>query len=919
MTRAPLLVIGVGNPSRGDDALGPAFVERAQRALAAELAEGRVELVTDFQLQIEHALDLEGREEVVFVDASVSAAAPFTFAEAAPATPHGVTHAMTPGELLGTFRRAVGAPPPAFVLAIRGERFELGDGLSPAAAAHLDAALGFFVARARGGRASDAATIAERFVITGVVQGVGFRPFVARRARALGVSGRVRNDPRGLVVDALGPESAVRALLHAIAHAPPAGAVIRAIYTEAAAPGPFPAGFEIAPSNPVGPAGLAIPPDRATCDACDADSLDPSSRYRGYAFTSCTACGPRLSIATSAPFDREATTMAAFPPCDACRTEASDDGARRFHAQTIACPSCGPRLWLETAAGAPIEADDPALEAGARIARGEIVGVLGLGALHLACDATSAHAVGELRRRKRREAQPFAVMARDLAEAERLAELDDAGRAALTSEARPIVLAPRRSSDLALEVTAGSRRVGVMLPYTPLHAALARAAGRPVVLTSGNPRGGPAVVDRAEALASLGGVVDAFLFHDRPIARRVEDSVVAQTPWGARALRRSRGLCPTPIRLPRCAPAPILAVGGHQKSAVCLVVDDLAYLGPHMGDLDLVSSERAFARDVAGLERLFGVRPAVLAHDLHPDYATTRYALARDAERRVGVQHQLAHALAVIAEHGVTDPAVCVVYDGTGWGPDGTAWGGEVFVVDRGRSVHAATFHPLPLPGGERAIREVWRLGLGALLEALGPERALEVAETLPALAGRPTADLARAVTADVGSPRARGVGRWFDAVACLALGIGRADYDGHAAIALEEAALPGDHGAYPFGVPPALDLGGPPSVVDPRPAVRAALADVALGAPPGVVAARFHDGLAAATASVVASALTGAGLRDVVLGGGVFCNQRLEAALRGRLPGARVWSAEAVPSGDGGLALGQALAATLALSGEGA
>lgn len=918
MTRAPLLVIAVGNPSRGDDALGPAFVDRARGALAGEIARGEVELLTDFQLQIEHALDVEGRDEVVFVDASVSAAAPYTFAPAAPAAPRGVTHAMAPAEVLGTCRAAVGAPPRAFVLAIRGERFELGEGLSPAAAGHLDAALDFFVARARGGAEVREADVAKRLVVSGVVQGVGFRPFVARRARSLGLRGRVRNDARGLVVDAAGRASAVRALLDAIARDPPPGASVRAIEVEDLAPGPIPSGFTVAPTEDDGPRTLAIPPDRATCAGCAADVADAASRYRDYPFTTCTTCGPRLAIAVTAPFDREATTMAAFPPCDACRAEAEDPEARRFHAQTIACAACGPRAWLESSAGEPLASDDPVAEAGARVARGEIVGVLGVGALHLACDATSAAAVAELRRRKRREAQPLAVMARDLAEAEGLADLDPVGRAALTSDARPIVLAPRRPSAIAEGVTAGGSRVGVMLPYSPLHAALARAAGRPIVLTSGNPRGGPAVIERAEALAALGGVVDAFLFHDRPIARRVEDSVVAQTPFGARVVRRARGLCPTPIRLPCRAPAPILAVGGHQKSAVCLVVDDLAYLGPHMGDLDLVAAERAFSRDVAGFERLVGARPAVLAHDLHPDYATTRYALARDAERRIGVQHHLAHALAVVAERRIADPCVCVVYDGTGWGTDGTAWGGEVFVVDGGRSVHVATFHPLPLPGGERAIRDVWRVGLGALLEALGPERAVEVAATFPALSGRPVEELARAAAAGVGCPRARGVGRWFDAVACLTLGLARADYDGHAAIALEEIASPGDHGAYAFDVPAAIDPGGEPAVIDPRPAVRAAIADVARGEAPGVVSARFHDGLAAATASVVAGALAAAGLRDVALGGGAFANQRLEGALRARMPGARIWTAESVPAGDGGLALGQALAATLALRGEG-
>lgn len=940
MTPAPLLVVGIGNPSRGDDALGPAFVERAAEQLAAEVAAGEVELMTDFQLQIEHALDLVGRARVVFVDASVGAAPPFEYARVeAEGEPGALSHAMSPAAVLATHRRVVGeAAPEAWVLAIRGERFELGEALSEAARAHLDAAVAWFARRTSGARQSGAEE-ARRIEVEGTVQGVGLRPWVARRARALGLRGTVRNTSAGATIEAAGTTEALDALTRALQSELPAAARVRAMRVTAIDATGLHAGFSIATSDAVGASRLGLPPDLAACDACLAEVDDARDRHHGYAFTSCTECGPRLSIAERLPYDRARTTMAAFAPCAACASEYDDEADRRYHAQTIACPACGPRVWLADAAGNELRADghaDAIAEAAARLRGGEILAVQGMGGFHLVCDATRPDVVAELRRRKRREHRPFAVLVRDVAMAERLAELDAPARATLVSPARPIVLAParhevteqrggERGSELAPSVLGPSRRVGVMLPSTPLHHRLAALSDRPLVMTSGNVSGAPVEIDHAGAVRSLGPIVDAFLLHDRPIARRVEDSVVALGHEGPRVVRRARGLAPEPIRLPARAPAPILAVGGHLKNTACIVVEDCAYLTPHLGDIDTVEGEAAWLAEVASLERLLGVVPDVVAHDLHPGYATTRLSAARAPRRLVGVQHHHAHVLAAVAELGLDEPVVGVAYDGTGWGPDGTAWGGEILLVEGARWWRLATVRPLPLPGGERAIRAVWRQALAALHDALGPEEARAVAARLPALAAVPPdaqAIVARMLATGVEVVPARGIGRWFDAIGALALGILEAGFEGHVAVALEEAcsasALETAH-PYPLERPSGVTPVAPdevPVALDLRPTVRAAVDELLSGGAAATVAARFHRALIDATAEVVEEALVATGARWVVPTGGAFQNAHLARGL-GRRLGDRVRAPRAVPTSDGGLALGQAWAAVLALRGE--
>jgi hydrogenase maturation protein HypF len=924
MVRAPLLVLGIGNPSRGDDAIGPSFIERASVAFAAEIARGEIELVTDFQLQIEHALDVEGRQRVVFVDASVRAAPPFELSRLSAQRDASVsTHAMSPAAVLETFRAVVGEPPEAWVLAIRGERFELGEPLSAQARAHLDAALDAFVAqtRSRAG-APPPSGCGRRLHVEGTVQGVGFRPWVHRAAVGLGLTGTVSNTPKGVTIETFGPESALDALVGLLQTSAPAAARVRSV-TSSAIAWRAEREFAIGPSVVEGAIATVVPPDRACCAACLRELSDAADRHHAYAFTSCTECGPRFAIARALPFDRATTTMAPFVPCPACAAEYEDPRDRRFHAQTVACAVCGPRVWLADADLKARPAADAILVAAELIHAGEILGVQGLGAFHLVCDATNAVAVAELRRRKRRDAQPFAVMVADVPDASALADFDEASLAALTSAARPIVLAPSRPSSISPEVNGPSRRTGVMLPYTPLHHLLLAHVRRPLVVTSGNPSGGPAVIDHLEARSRLGSLVDAFVLHDRPIARRVEDSVIGASNSGTRVLRRARGFAPAPIRLPVSAPEPVLAVGGHMKNTACLVVGDQAYLTPHLGDLGFVESEAAWREDVEAFERLWGVRAEVIAHDLHPEYASTHYALARQARRRIGVQHHLAHVYSAIAELHLDEPVIGVVYDGSGWGPDGTSWGGEIMIVDGARWTRVSSVGALSLPGGEHAIREVWRVALGVLCAAFGREEALSIAARLPVFEGLSSASLATVATmteTGVSTVKARGMGRWFDAVGAIALDLPRASFEAHVAIAVEDAAEPTDASPYPFGAPSQLALDaelGPEHEIDLLPTVRALVADRLAGVTPGRMAARFHATIVEATSTVVARLISQTGLRRIVLSGGCLQNRILEAGLVARLGAHRVSMAREVPVNDGGISLGQAFGAVLSLTTE--
>ncbi len=750
----------------------------------------------------------------------------------------------------------------------------------------------------------------RRITVTGTVQGVGFRPFVYRLAHELALAGRVRNDASGVTIEAFGPAAALDVLERRLRDDRPPAAVIDALRSEPIAAERV-EGFEIVESGPAAERRTAIPPDLATCADCEREVRDPRDRRHGYPFTNCTSCGPRFTIAHGAPYDRPATTMARFVMCAACAREYADPLDRRFHAQPNACPVCGPRVSVVASDGAPVEAADPIAHVGRALARGAIAAVKGIGGYHLACDATSSAAVATLRERKRREEKPLAVMVRDLDAARALAEIGEAEAALLASVERPIVLCRRRpEANLAPEIAPDSPLVGLLLPYAPLHHLLLDAAGRPLVMTSGNLSDEPIAFEDEDAIRRLGAIADLFLVHDRPIASRCDDSVARTIAGRPLVMRRSRGYVPRPVSVHRRFARPVLAVGAQLKNTFCLARGDEAVLGPHVGDLDDLETYAAFEGAIARLEEFLALRPEVVACDLHPLYLSTRYARERAAALGVPlveVQHHHAHAAAAMAEHGLDGPVLALAWDGTGLGTDGTAWGGELLLAERGRFERLATFRPLALAGGDRAIREPWRIALAAVLDAFGPGAPLERLPLFREIAPGELAVVRRLLETGLNTPRAHGAGRAFDAAGALALGRGVSRYEGQVALALDNAAGLGVAAPYPFD----LDTAGPVIELDLRPLWRALVEDVALGAAPAIVSARFHAALARAGAELVRRASRTTGRLPVVLTGGCFQNARLTEGILGELSlSFEVYPHGQVPPGDGGIALGQALVA---------
>ncbi len=755
----------------------------------------------------------------------------------------------------------------------------------------------------------------RRLRVYGTVQGVGFRPWIHRVAGEEGLTGSVCNDAAGVVVEVFGPRAAIERLRKRLERELPTAARVREIREERI-PGPGPREFAIRASECGAQRRVSIPPDLAVCDACLRELLDPADRRYRYPFTNCTDCGPRFTIATGVPYDRAATTMAAFAMCPACRSEYEDPGDRRFHAEPIACPACGPRLaWLD-AQGCPAPAADPIEAAVRALHDGWIVALRGLGGFHLVCDATGAEVVKRLRERKRREAKPFAVMVADLEAARRYAQVGDVEARLLASAERPIVLLPARpdGDPLAPEVAPGLPLVGLLLPYTPLHHLLLAAAQCPLVMTSGNLADEPITASNAEALARLRGVADAFLVHDREIANRCDDSVARVVAGAPLVLRRARGWVPRPISVATPFPEPVLACGAQQRNAVCLGVGDLAFPGPHVGDLDTPEALDAFRDCIERLERFVGVRAEVLAFDLHPDYLSTHYARERPARRRIAVQHHHAHVASVLAEHGALGPALGLAWDGTGFGADGSAWGGEILRVDGGACERLATFRPVALAGGERAIREPWRIALALLDDAFDgdpPTAGLGLFDRVPNARVAAVRGLLAARTQTV---PAHGVGRFFDGIGALVLGLPHARYEGEVALAWNLAADPGERRPYPI----ALGAGAGLLEVDLRPLVRAVVADLMRGVAVATIAGRFHETLAFAAELLVGrvAEASGEGL-PVALTGGCFQNallaERVQARLRARH---HVLLHREIPPGDGGISLGQAVVAAARLVG---
>jgi hydrogenase maturation protein HypF len=766
----------------------------------------------------------------------------------------------------------------------------------------------------------------ERRAITvrGIVQGVGFRPFVYGLASRLRLGGFVRNQSGTLHIEVEGTADAIEQFVRELRTRPPPLAQVDAIEARAE-PARGQREFEIRQSEPGGPPDFCISPDVAVCDDCLAEMFDPSDRRFRYPFINCTHCGPRLTIIRGAPYDRPLTTMAGFEMCAACRAEYEDPRDRRFHAQPIACAACGPALTALDAGGRLVRGD-PLRRAIQALREGKIVAIKGLGGFHLACDATREAAVTELRRRKHRDDKPFAVMARDLASAETLCDLDHDERRLLTGRARPIVLARRRAEAGVAESVApgGNPSIGVMLPYTPLHHLLLNDLGGFVlVMTSGNRSDEPIAYENQDAVARLAGIADLFLTHDRPIHVRCDDSVTQISAGRESPIRRSRGYAPQPVELPIACGEPILAVGGQLKATFGLGRGSQAILSHHLGDLDQLAAYRAFERDVELYQQSFGIRPSVIAHDLHPDYASTRYALGRrdrDGARLYAVQHHHAHMASCMAEHGLDETLIGVCFDGTGYGIDGAIWGGEFLIGDLRDVRRAAHLRYVPMPGGERAIKEPWRMAVAHLDDA-GTECPPVFVQRLDPTALR---TVRQAVARRLNAPVTSSVGRLFDAVASLAGVRDRVEYEGQAAMQLQWlAAGCSDRQVYRDAVAPAgitdVPPEGEPLKLDSRPLIRAVATDVCDGVAAATIAARFHATLGRLIVDVCTRLRDGSGINKALLSGGVFMNPLLaecvENDLRSR--GFSTFRHHRVPANDGGISLGQLAVAAKRLKSE--
>jgi hydrogenase maturation protein HypF len=724
----------------------------------------------------------------------------------------------------------------------------------------------------------------------GAVQGVGFRPFVYRLAGELGLPGWVCNSSAGLVLEVEGAPQQLDQFLARLDKERPSASVVLTREAVVLAPAGF-RSFEIRSSDEEAEKSASVLPDLATCQACLADMNDPANRRDGYVFTNCTHCGPRYTIIEDIPYDRARTTMSAFTMCPECEQEYRDPANRRFHAQPNACPQCGPRLWVEVPNSFAEKPERHVLtvrRAARTILAGGIVALKGIGGFQLLVDARNADAVARLRRRKRREEKPLALMMPSLEMVREFCCVSDAEERLLTSAAAPIVLLrPTGRHGIAPNVAGSSPYLGVMLPYSPLHHLLMKECPFPVVATSGNLSDEPIAIDNEEARARLGDIADLFVMHDRAIARPCDDSVARVVRGRASVMRRARGYAPLPVFVGSELPA-VLAVGGHLKNTVAIALGRQVFLSQHVGDLDTLEARQAFERAIEDLCRLYRFEPKMVACDLHPDYASTRWALASGLPV-VQVQHHQAHVAACAAENGIRGSYLGVSWDGTGYGTDGTIWGGEFFLVDGARFERIAHLRPFRLPGGEAAVREGWRPAASLLSTVLGSDAVPERARGSIFL---------QMLTRGVNAPWTTSVGRLFDAVASMTGLANESHFEGQAAMLLERQI--GDcrtDEAYP------LEDG------DWAPMIEAVHRDVARGEDTPRIAARFHNALA----NWIINVAERAGVPQVALSGGVFQNgylaERTAAMLEAR--GFRVCTHRHVPPNDGGIALGQAMIAS--------
>ena len=843
-------VIGCGHADRGDDAAG-ILVARRLRGWGVDARETNA------------LLDAwEPGDSIVVVDAMLSgrevgAIATWDGGDVPVEQPFRVSsHGLGLTDAIRLAKALDRLPARLRVYAIEGKRFDVGSGVSPEVAQAIETVSAQI--------AGDAGIERLRICLHGAVQGVGFRPFVYRLATDLALRGMVQNSRAGLVIEVEGPAAQVRCFETRLDAEKPAAAVVLAREASKLAPSGHER-FEIRPSDQGLTTRVSVLPDLATCPACVAEVFDPADRRYGYAFANCTSCGPRYTIVRGVPYDRARTSMHGFDLCAACAREYADVEDRRFHAQPNACPACGPRLSGTIA------------DAAGGLRRGLVLALKGIGGFQLLVDARNPEAVARLRQRKHREEKPFAVMMPSIDAARGLARISPAEQRLLESSAAPIVLVePRTPNDLAPNVSGHSPYLGLMLPCSPLHHMLMRECGFPVVASSGNRSEEPIAIDNDEALQRLGGIADVFLTHDRPIVRPCDDSVTRVSRGRESVIRRARGYAPLPVRVAEDLPA-VLAVGGHLKSTVAIAVGRDVFVSQHVGDLDTLEARQAFERAIDDLCALFDFTPEVVACDLHPDYASTRWA-HRSGLPVVPIQHHHAHVAACAAENDVRGSYLGIAWDGTGYGLDGTTWGGEFFLVDGRAMQRVAHLRPFRLPGAEAAVREGWRSAASLRWEVFGSDGLDPI--------------VARMLERGVNAPWTTSVGRLFDAVAAMS-GATRANaFEGHAAMRLERA----------IGAT-VTDETYPLTDGDWEPLVRQIPHDT-----PERIAVKFHNALVQWIVGVARDI----GVGQVVMSGGVFQNrylvERAAAQLEDR--GFAVYTHQRIPANDGGLALGQAVLA---------
>jgi hydrogenase maturation protein HypF len=751
--------------------------------------------------------------------------------------------------------------------------------------------------------------VRRQIEVAGIVQGVGFRPYIYRLASERNLCGNVSNSPSGVVIEVQGPVDAVDEFVRRLpAEAPPLSQITDVRVHEVSCNGDR--DFRIVATKRGEPVRTLISPDVAICADCLRELFDPQDRRHGYPFINCTNCGPRFTIVRDIPYDRPYTSMAGFRMCPACQAEYDDPRNRRFHAQPNACWDCGPRVELWDRSGRNVYSKNPIAEAAAGLAAGLVVAIKGLGGFHLAVDATNPAAVALLRERKRRVEKPFAIMVPCLEVAAGFCEVSEAAAETLCSVQHPIVLLPKHpATGIADDVAPRNRHLGVFLPYTPVHHLLFAEGGfQALVMTSGNLSEEPIAIDNHEAVERLHALADYFLVHNRAILLRCDDSVVRIVDDKPRQLRRSRGFVPVPVFLKKELPA-ILAVGGELKNTVCLTKGKHAFLSQHIGDLENLESFHFFEEAVEHLERILEIKPQAVAYDLHPGYFSTKWALAQKGVRLIGVQHHHAHIASCMAENHLEGEVIGFALDGTGYGTDGYIWGGEVLVAGFENFLRVAHFDYVPMPGGDQAIREPWRMAVAYLFHHFGRDFLKWKSSFVESLDPSQLEVVLRMMEEGVNSPRTSSCGRLFDAVAALAGVRSRVNYEAQAAIELEMSMNEdGDDTAYPMHVL----LDGDIRIIDTRRAFELILMDLDMQVPVAVISRRFHHGLVNVFTQLAESIRIESALNRVCLSGGAFHNAYLLTRLKKQMERSNfeVFVHSQVPAGDGGLSLGQALIA---------